>query len=95
MTGEGTQTLSLPWLLLAQRHFAENKFRASVAPNASCTVLIAFKSTAAGARTGLLTIVDDAISGEAVIALSGTATTPILTIAPASGATNTATVTAG
>ena len=68
-----------------------------MAPNASCTVLITFKPTAAGARTGLLTTsIDDAISGEAlVIALSGTGTTPILTIAPANGATTTATVTAG
>jgi len=66
-----------------------------VAPNASCTVVVAFRPTVAGAGTGLLTIVDDAISGEAVIALSGTATAPTLTIAPASGATTTATVTAG
>jgi len=66
-----------------------------VAPNGSCTVLVTFKPTVAGAGTGFLTIVDDAISGEVVIGLSGTGTAPTLTIAPASGATTTATVTAG
>jgi hypothetical protein len=68
---------------------------ANMAPNASCTVFVTFKPTASGARTGLLTIVDDAISGEAFIALSGTGTAPTLAITPASGGATTATVTAG
>jgi ASPM-SPD-2-Hydin domain-containing protein/beta-propeller repeat-containing protein len=95
LTNSGSAPLNIRSITTTRDFTVTNTCAASVAPNASCTVLIAFKPTAAGARTGLLTIVDDAISGEAVIALSGTATTPTLTIAPASGATNTATVTAG
>ena len=95
LTNSGNATLNIRSITTTGDFTATNTCAAGMAPNASCTVLITFKPTAAGARTGLLTIIDDAISGEAVIALSGTGTTPILTIAPANGATTTATVTAG
>jgi hypothetical protein len=95
LTNSGSAPLNIRSITTTGDFTVTNTCATSVAPNASCIILIAFKPTAAGARTGLLTIVDDAISGEAVIALSGTATTPTLTIAPANGATNTATVTAG
>ena len=95
LTNSGTAPLNIRSITTTGDFAATNTCASSVAPNASCTVLIAFKPAAAGTRSGFLTIVDDAISGEAVIALSGTGTTPTLTIAPASGAATTATVTAG
>jgi hypothetical protein len=95
LTNSGGAPLTIRSVTTTGDFTATNTCAASVAPNASCTVLVAFNPTAAGARTGLLTIIDDAISGEVVIALSGTGTTPTLTIAPANGATTTATVTAG
>ncbi|MCU1221752.1 MAG: choice-of-anchor domain, partial [Candidatus Angelobacter sp.] len=95
LTNSGTAPLNIRSITTTADFTAANTCTASVAPNASCTVTVAFKPTAAGARTGLLTIVDDAISGEVFIALSGTGTTPNLTIAPASGGATTATVTAG
>ena len=95
LTNSGTAPLNIRSINTTGDFTATSTCSASVAPNGSCTVLVAFRPTIAGAGTGLLTIVDDAISGEAVIALSGTATAPTLTIVPASGATTTATVTAG
>ncbi len=95
LTNSGSAPLNIRSITTAGDFAETNTCTASVAPNASCTVLVTFKPTVAGAGTGLLTIVDDASSGEVVIGLSGTGTTPTLTIAPANGATTTATVTAG
>lgn len=95
LTSSGSAPLNIRSIATTGDFVATNTCAASVAPNASCAVNVTFKPTAAGARAGLLTMVDDAISGEVFIALSGTGTTPTLTIAPASGATTTATVTAG
>jgi hypothetical protein len=95
LTNTGNAPLNIRSTTTTGDFTATNTCSASVAPNASCTVLVTFKPTTGGARTGLLTIVDDAISGEVVIALSGTGSTPTLTIAPAGGGTTTATVTAG
>lgn len=95
LTNSGTAPLNIRGVITTGDFAATNTCAASVAPNASCAVNVTFKPTAAGVRTGLLTIVDDAISGEVFVALSGTGTTPTLTIAPAGGASATATVTAG
>jgi hypothetical protein len=95
LTNSGSAPLNIRNIATTGDFAATTTCATSVAVNASCSVLITFRPTAAGARTGLLTIVDDAISGEVVIALSGTGTAPTLTIAPASGSTTTATVTGG
>lgn len=95
LTNSGSAPLNIRSVITTGDFAATNTCAASVAPNASCTVNVTFKPTAAGARPGTLTIVDDAISGEVFIALNGTGTTPTLTIAPAGGASTTATVTAG
>ena len=95
LTNTGSAPLNIRSITTTGDFAATNTCAASVAPNGSCAVNVTFNPTAAGARTGLLTIVDDAISGEVVIGLSGTGTTPILAITPAGGGATTATVTAG
>ncbi len=95
LTNSGTAPLSIRSISTTGDFVAASTCATILAPNTSCAVLVTFKPTSAGARTGLLTIIDDAVSGEAVFALSGTGTTPILTIAPADGFTTAATVTAG
>lgn len=95
LTNSGSAPLNIGSITTTGDFAATNTCAASVAPNASCTIQISFKPTAVGARTGLLTIVDNATSGEVVIALSGTGTSPTLTITPAGGGSTTATVTAG
>lgn len=95
ITNSGSAPLNISSVTATGDFTAITTCVANMAPNGSCTVFVTFKPTAAGARTGLLTIVDDAISGEAFIALSGTGTAPTLAITPASGGATTATVTAG
>jgi hypothetical protein len=95
LTNSGNAPLNIRSITTTGDFAATTTCAASVAPNASCTIQISFKPTAVGARTGILTIVDDAISGEVVIGLSGIGTNPSLTIAPAGGGSTTATVTAG
>jgi Abnormal spindle-like microcephaly-assoc'd, ASPM-SPD-2-Hydin len=58
----------------------------SVAAAANCTILVTFKPTVAGARTGTLTITDNASGSPRSVALSGTGTTaplPTATLLPA------------
>lgn len=58
----------------------------SVPAAANCTILVTFKPTAAGARTGMLTISDNAGGSPRTIVLSGTgtaATPPTATLSPA------------
>ncbi len=67
----------------------------SVAPGASCTISVKFTPTAAGTRTGTLTLTDNASNSPQVISLTGTGSTtsavaPSITTQPASR-----TVTAG
>ena len=95
LTNSGSAPLNIRSITTTGDFAATNTCAASVAPNASCAVNVTFNPTAAGSRTGLLTIIDDAISGEVVIGLSGTGTAPTLAITPAGGGATTATVTAG
>jgi len=53
-----------------------------VAAGGSCTVAVSFVPTAAGTRTGTVTISDNASGGTQVIALTGAATAPGVTLAP-------------
>ena len=53
-----------------------------VAAGGSCTVAVSFTPTAAGTRTGTVTISDNASGGTQVIALTGAATAPGVTLAP-------------
>jgi hypothetical protein len=56
----------------------------SVAPEASCQINVTFKPTAAGARTGTLTIVDNAPGSPQTISLTGTGVDFSLSASPPS-----------
>ena len=58
---------------------------AAVAAGSSCTVSVAFKPVATGARTGTLTLAHNAPSGKTEVALSGQAvdTSPVAAVSPA------------
>jgi len=57
---------------------------ATLTAGASCSVSVAFRPSAAGTRTGTVTLADNASGGQQFIALtgSGTATAPSITLAP-------------
>lgn len=85
LTNSGTSTLHISSIALAGANpgdFAQtNTCGATVAISANCAITVTFKPQAAGTRTALVTIVDDAPASPQAISLTGTATAPF-TIAP-------------
>jgi hypothetical protein len=80
----------------ASGDFSEtNNCGTSLGWGASCTVNVTFTPTAAGSRTGTLTITDDAPDSPQNVALSGTGGNPSLALSIASGSSSSARVTAG
>jgi uncharacterized repeat protein (TIGR01451 family) len=57
---------------------------AVLAPSASCSIDLAFKPTAIGARSAVLRISDDSAGSPHDVSLSGTGTAPIAQVAPTS-----------
>lgn len=53
-------------------HLASTTCGTTLSPNAACTMLIVFAPTLGGARSGALTLIDNAPSGTQTVALSGT-----------------------
>jgi len=86
LTNSGTGTLHISSIALAGPNPGDftqaNTCGATVAVNANCVITVTFKPQAAGTRTALVTIVDDAAASPQAISLTGTATAPF-TIAPA------------
>ncbi len=56
----------------------------SVAVSGSCTLSVTFTPTAAGQRTGTLTIIDDAAGSPHVVSLSGTGSAAVVALSPTS-----------
>lgn len=63
---------------------------ASLAAKASCAVNISFAPTVAGARSATVSLSDNSAGGLQTIAVSGTGTFPVASIAPSAGLTFTA-----
>ena len=66
-----------------------------LSPGDSCSIPVTFTPTAAGTRSGSLTIIDSAPGSPHVISLSGTGVAPAMGVAVASGGSNSASVAAG
>jgi|SRR5579859_1579655 len=93
LTNSGNSTLTFT-SILASGDFAEtNTCGSSVAASASCTISVTFTPAAAGARSGTITITDNAPGSPQAITLIGTGTD--FTVVPATGLQTTATVLAG
>ena len=62
-----------------------NTCTAALSPNASCTISVSFAPAAAGARSASVVISDNASGGQQTVALTGTGTVPVVTLAPSAG----------
>ena len=89
-SGDGTLVVSS---ITISGDFSQTNNCSSVAPASSCSIAVAFAPTAAGARTGSLTINDNDASKMQTVALSGLATD--IQIGGGGGASTTATVPSG
>jgi len=65
-------TLSFSSIAISGDYSLTNGCGSSLAAGASCSVSVVFKPTAAGSRTGTLTITDNAVGSPSKVSLSGT-----------------------
>ena len=71
MTNTGTAALTITSITVTGDFAALSTCGTSLAPAASCAINVTFTPTAAGSRTGLLTITDNAASSPQVVNLGG------------------------
>jgi len=84
LTNPGGLALT-PLTITASGDFAETDTCAgSVAAGAKCTISVTFTPTASGARSGALTLTDNASTSPQTVTLSGTGLGPLLSLSPAS-----------
>jgi hypothetical protein len=87
LTNTGTAALTISSLQSSGDYTQTNTCPTTLAPSASCTVNITFTPKAIGARTGILTIGDNAQGSPQTVNLSGTGSAtsaPIVTMTPTS-----------
>jgi hypothetical protein len=88
LTNTGNSTLTISGLAISGTNASEfvetDNCVGSVAAGATCTINVTFSPTAAGARTGTLSITDNATGPPSpqTVALTGTATAPSVSVTP-------------
>ncbi|MGC1907447.1 MAG: FG-GAP-like repeat-containing protein [Candidatus Acidiferrum sp.] len=93
LTNTGNAALTVSGFAVSGNFAQTNNCASSLAPNASCAIKVTFSPTAVGPATGAITVSDNVFGGQSVFALAGTGTD--FTIAPASGSSASASVSAG
>jgi hypothetical protein len=85
VTVSNTGNMALTLSIVSSGDYAQtNNCGGSVAAGASCSISVTFAPAATGARTGALTLTDNASTSPQTVALSGTGTGPVVGLAPAS-----------
>jgi hypothetical protein len=79
ITNSGTGALALTGITTAGDFGAVNNCGATLAVGASCTVAVTFTPTAAGTRSGTLSLADDASGSPQTVAITGTGQTASVT----------------
>ena len=74
LSNTGSATLSITSITASGDFAQTNNCGSSVAEGASCTIKVTFAPTAAGSRTGTLTITDNAFNSPQTVSLTGTGT---------------------
>lgn len=82
LTNTGNGALSVTGITTSGDFVATNFCGSSVAVGTSCNISVVFKPSAGGARDGTLTITDSALNSPQTIALTGTGTTPAVSLSP-------------
>ncbi len=84
LSNTGTVALTITSISASGDFAQSNNCGSSVAVGASCSLSITFTPTAAGARTGSITITDDASPTTQIITLTGTGVLPAVTLSASS-----------
>ena len=84
LSNTGNASLTITSIKASGNFSQTNTCGSRVAASASCTLSVTFKPTAAGTRTGAVTISDNASPATQTISLTGTGTAPVVSLSPAS-----------
>jgi hypothetical protein len=76
----GSATLSITSIAASGDFSQTNTCKSSLAVSGSCTLSVTFKPTAAGTRTGAVTITDNASPATQTVSLTGTGTAPVVSL---------------
>jgi hypothetical protein len=76
LTNSGSGTVNIASITPSGDFAVTNNCGGTVAAGANCTLSVTFTPTAAGARTGSITVVDNASTSPQTVSLSGTGTSP-------------------
>jgi Abnormal spindle-like microcephaly-assoc'd, ASPM-SPD-2-Hydin/Cep192 domain 4/HYDIN/CFA65/VesB-like, Ig-like domain len=93
VTNPGNEALAIKSISASGDFAQTNTCGTSLAANGSCTVSVTFKPTAGGARSGMLTVTDNATGSAQTVALTGTGQD--FTFGPPSGGSTTSSVSPG
>jgi hypothetical protein len=95
MTNTGHATLTISHISISGDFSETNTCGASLSAGQNCSISVIFTPTALGARSGSVTIADNASNSPQMIPLSGTGISGSLNLGPAHGGSTSATVQAG
>jgi hypothetical protein len=85
VTNIGSATLTISSVALTGGEFSQNNnCVASLAPRGNCVINVTFTPSAGGGHTGAITITDNAQGSPQSVSLSGSVSTPNLSVSPAS-----------
>jgi hypothetical protein len=84
LTNNGAVALTISSITASGDFSQTNNCGSSLAPGASCTINVTFAPTAAGSRTGSITVTDNASPATQTISLTGTGTGALANLAPSS-----------
>jgi hypothetical protein len=76
LNNNGDALLTITSLVISGNYAQTNTCGSSVAAGTNCTIDVTFTPTAAGTRTGTVTITDDAVGSPRVVLLTGTGVAP-------------------
>ncbi len=83
LTNQGNASLSITLISVSGDFSQTNNCGSSLAANASCAIAVTFVPTAAGSRTGSLTLADSAAGGSQLVSLQGTGTSSSVALSTA------------
>ena len=84
LSNSGSAALTISSITFIGDFSQTNTCGASLAANSSCTISVTFTPTAAGSRTGSITVTDNASPATQTVSLSGTGTAPVASLFPTS-----------
>ena len=95
LKNSGTATLNISSISSSADFPQTNTCAATLNPGATCQIKVQFSPSQVGSEQGTLTVNDDAPGSPQLVPLTGTGTTPSITIGAAGGGSLTSTVKAG